>query len=321
MENTKTSMVFYESAYAAINYLPTTELKWEAAQGLLNYGFYGIEPESDNPFVNMIYVQAIPSMRNAKQRYEKAVDNGKKGGRPTEISTEQIMQMKKDGMTNKQIAEQLGCTVSNVENRITIYNKTHPNNPNNLSVSVSVSVSDSVSSSVSDSVSDSARASTHEEEREEKRELEDLSEKELKELSDDYKGHMSYKDIAAKYSLARVTKEMCDSVDNIISAKVADRQEAEQRIDAELEPVYSQLATYLGGRSTVKGYIKSLNVDAFALLDFTEKNPQYSFAYWDDNDNNVKKGFHRKDNVGELIPNVPYKQYLLQGINTWLKNA
>ncbi len=96
-ENTKTSMVFYESAYAAINYLPTTELKWEATQGLLNYGFYGIEPESDNPFVNMIYVQAIPSMRNAKERYDKAVNNGKKGGRPTEVSTEEIMQMKQEG--------------------------------------------------------------------------------------------------------------------------------------------------------------------------------------------------------------------------------
>ena len=313
-KNTKTSMVFYESAYAAINYLPTTELKWEATQGLLNYGFYGIEPESDNPFVSMIYVQAIPSMRNAKERYDKAVDNGKKGGRPTEVSTEEIMQMKQEGMTNKQIAAKLGCSVSNIENRVTTYKKTHPNNPNNLSVSVSVS--DSVSSSVSESASASTLA---EEEREEKRELEDLEERELEALKKDFKARMLYKDIAAKYNLKLVTKEMCDSIDELIKAKVAERQEAEQRKDAELLPIYKTLATYLGiNVNKVKNYIKQTQLDAHTFKAFAEANPEYSREYYDLHDE-VKEGFHKKDNCinGETLPNVSYDKYLIRGINTF----
>ena len=39
--------------------------------------------------------------------------------------------MKNDGMTNKQIADVMGCTVKNIENRITSYKKNNPNNPNN----------------------------------------------------------------------------------------------------------------------------------------------------------------------------------------------
>lgn len=308
-ENTKTSMVFYESAYAAINYLPTIELKWEATQGLLNYGFYGIEPESDNPFVNMIYVQAIPSMRNAKQRYDKAVDNGKKGGRPTEVSTEEIMQMKQEGMTNKQIAAKLGCSVSNIENRVTTYKKTHPNNPNNLS--------DSVSDSVSSSVSESASASTLAEE--EKREIEDLEERELEALKKDFKARMLYKDIAAKYNLKLVTKEMCDSIDELIKAKVAERQEAEQRKDAELLPIYKTLAAYLGiNVKQVKNYIKQTQLDAHTFKAFADANPEYSKEYYDLHEE-LKEGYYRKDNSsnGEVLPNVSYDKYLRRGINTF----
>lgn len=127
----KESMVIYESAYRAISYLPDEKLQLEAYRGLMEYGFYGIVPESENPFVNMIFVQAIPSMRSAKERYDASVENGKKGGRPTEVQTEDIIKMKQSGMTNKQIAEKLGCSEKNIEKRITVYNRAHPTNPTN----------------------------------------------------------------------------------------------------------------------------------------------------------------------------------------------
>lgn len=182
----KESMVIYKSIISAIDLLPNAEQKWEAIKGITDFGFYDEEPESENPIINMIYIQAIPSLRNAKDRYDIAVENGKKGGRPTEIPIEKIIQMKNEGMTNKQIADETGCTVKNIENRITAYNKNNPNNPknppitkkvlgddiypnnpnnppitplvfgdpnnpNNLSVSVSVSESEYVSGSGSES--------------------------------------------------------------------------------------------------------------------------------------------------------------------------
>lgn len=307
-ENTKTSMVFYESAYAAINYLPTVELKWEATQGLLNYGFYGIEPESDNPFVNMIYVQAIPSMRNAKERYDKAVNNGKKGGRPTEVCTEEIMQMKQEGMTNKQIAAKLGCSVSNVENRVTTYKKTHPNNPNNLSVSVSVS--DSVSDSVS--VSEPASASTLAEE--EKREIEDLSEKELESIKQDYKGHMSYNDIKQKYNLKAITRERLESIDALLLAKQQERQKAERAKNDALYAEHKSIIDYIGGTSktTLDNCLAYVGLDINTFTDFADKHKEYSFDSY-----NAKRdafGYHQDCN-GKIVCNMSYRDYLQQGIN------
>lgn len=160
----KESMIIYESAYKAINYLPDEKLQLEAYRGLMEYGFYGIVPESENPFVNMVFVQAIPSMRSAAERYDASVENGKKGGRPTEVPTDDIIKMKQDGMTNKQIADKLGLSEKTIENRITTYNKSHPYNPHNPPITpastnggtaphnphnLTVSVSDTVSKSVS----------------------------------------------------------------------------------------------------------------------------------------------------------------------------
>lgn len=164
----KESMVIYESAYKAISYLPDEQLQLEAYRGLMEYGFYGIVPESDNPFVNMVYVQAIPSIRSAAERYEKAVEDGRRGGRPTDVPTTEIIKMKQSGMTNKQIAEKLGCTEKNIEKRVTTYNKSYPTNPTNptlkdsgvhptnpTNLSYTVSYTDTVSSTDTDSSDDS----------------------------------------------------------------------------------------------------------------------------------------------------------------------
>lgn len=142
----KESMVFYESAYKAINYLPDETMQLEAYKGLMEYGFYGVIPQSNNPFVNMIFVQSIPSMRSARDRYEKAVENGKKGGRPTDVSTESIVQMKQDGLTNREIADQTGVTTDAIKKRL-------QRNKGTKGTNLSVSVSDSVSVSETDSVS------------------------------------------------------------------------------------------------------------------------------------------------------------------------
>ena len=167
----KESMIIYESAYKAINYLPDEKLQLEAYKGLMEFGFYGIIPESENPFVNMVFVQAIPSMRSAAERYDASVENGKKGGRPTEVPTGDIIKMKQDGMTNKQIADKLGLSEKTIENRITIYNKAHPHNPQNHPITpalhmgdsdpynphnLTVSVSDTLSESVSRTETDTA---------------------------------------------------------------------------------------------------------------------------------------------------------------------
>jgi len=127
----KDSAIIYESVYKTIELIPDTELKWEAIKGILRYSFYGEELNSDNPLVEMVYTSSFPSIRNAVERYEKAVEGGKKGGRPTEVPIEKIIKMKNEGMTNKQIAEKMGCSIKNIEKRFATYNKKYPTNPTN----------------------------------------------------------------------------------------------------------------------------------------------------------------------------------------------
>lgn len=220
----KETMVIYESAYKAINYLPTVEMKWEAIEGLLKYGFYNVEPESDNPYINMVYTQAIPSMRSAKKRYDIAVENGKKGGRPTEITTEEIMNMKKQGMTNKEIADKLNCSVKNIENRITTWNKSHtnPNNPNNLSVSVSVSESEYVSESESISESDeSEREIAYAKEEREERDLDSLDTEVLREILKKFENKEKYTVLRNEYNLKKddTNKELGKKIKDIIHSR------------------------------------------------------------------------------------------------------
>ena len=189
----KESMIVYESAYKAINYLPDEKLQLEAFRGLMEYGFYGTIPESENPFVNMIFVQAIPSMRSAKERYDDSVENGKKGGRPAMVPIEDILKMKHDGMTNKQIAEKLGCSEKNIEKRVSTYNRSLPTNPTNPPTNptssdsgvsptnptnLTVSVSDTVSVSSTDTETEAVSSVASEICPEEKSQMSDIEHKE-----------------------------------------------------------------------------------------------------------------------------------------------
>lgn len=217
MSDYKSSMVFYESAYLAIKCLPTIELQLEAYEGLMKYGFYGEEPESDNPFVKMFFIQAIPSMKSAKQRYEKAVENGSKGGRPTSITDESIMKLKEEGKTNKEIAAILGCSEKNIEYRVKHCRENNPKNPKNLSVSVY----DSEYVTVSDTIS-----------AEEKRDLEDLEGFEGNDIIRRIKNHESYVDIQKRYNLKHglITKDFPKQWKQICSNRA---YLAEQKIEAE----------------------------------------------------------------------------------------
>lgn len=124
----KDSTIIYESMFTAMELILTDDASWrEAMTGLLRYGFYGEQPESGNPLVQAIWIQSLPAMKNAKDRYAKAVANGKKGGRPAQVTTEQIMKLKADGKTNKEIAELCGCSEKTIEGHITAFNKEQEN--------------------------------------------------------------------------------------------------------------------------------------------------------------------------------------------------
>ena len=77
--------------------------------------------------IKWINGSCVNNINSAKDRYAKAVENGKKGGRPTEVNSEQITELKAEGLTNIQIANELGCSTKTVQRALKKVDKTRQN--------------------------------------------------------------------------------------------------------------------------------------------------------------------------------------------------
>lgn len=108
-------MIVYEDVYKTIEMLPTEEEKAAAALALLRYGCGGIEYNGECLYIRLIMQQAKVGIDNAKARYNKATENGKKGGRAKQFKDEEITALKSQGMTNKEVAAALGCSEKTVQ--------------------------------------------------------------------------------------------------------------------------------------------------------------------------------------------------------------
>lgn len=71
---------------------------------------------TNNPVVDMVLTMARPLQVSTKQRYKKAVENGKLGGRPIKVDREKVFELRKNGYTQNQIASELGCGIRTVRN-------------------------------------------------------------------------------------------------------------------------------------------------------------------------------------------------------------
>lgn len=113
------STVFYEQWYQIIKSFPLKE-RDKAFKYIFEYAFYGIEPERDKT-TSMSYVvfgMAKPNIDSAQKRYDAATENGQKGGRPpkvTELVRTNILELRKKGLTQKQVAIELGLSLKTIQ--------------------------------------------------------------------------------------------------------------------------------------------------------------------------------------------------------------
>lgn len=135
------SFVFYATNLEVIETLEETdkELANDFMKAIIEYGIYG-EYENTNPIIKVLMVQAGFGIDKAKDRYAVAVENGKKGGRPKTVDEYKVRELKGQGLTNKQIAEELKCSVSSVEK----INAKNRKNRKNLNVNVNVNDNENV---------------------------------------------------------------------------------------------------------------------------------------------------------------------------------
>ena len=135
----RASCVFYSTWHNAIERLPQKE-QAKAYKMILDYSLNYIEPIDDRSQAYTIFMMAKPSINKAETNYYTAIENGKKGGRPSIIDKEKVLELSSQGMKPAEIAKKLGYNRDSVKS--VIYRNKGANA--NLNVNDNETVNDNV---------------------------------------------------------------------------------------------------------------------------------------------------------------------------------
>lgn len=108
--------VIYASEIEAICKLPTVEEREEAFRLFLLQALQEKKIQSDNYAINMLLTCTYQSQISRQQRHKKAVSDGKQGGRPPSVDRDKVFELRRNGLTQQQIANELDCHVNTVRN-------------------------------------------------------------------------------------------------------------------------------------------------------------------------------------------------------------
>ena len=90
------------------------ELAGELAKQIIYYGTKG-EITTDNPVVRgIVEGMCIALIDQAKQKYQNCKVNGNLGGRPEKYPVSEMTRLREAGLTNEEIADNMGCSVQTV---------------------------------------------------------------------------------------------------------------------------------------------------------------------------------------------------------------
>lgn len=112
------NFVFLASWYDAIEALKESngeEFANKFAKQIIDYGVTGQLTTDDPLIVGLINGMCKTLIDKSKNRYAACVNNGKRGGRPAQYNQEEIISLHEAGLSDKEIAENLGCTVRTVQ--------------------------------------------------------------------------------------------------------------------------------------------------------------------------------------------------------------
>ncbi len=115
------NFLFYASWYELIEAYENAgqpEMASEIAKQIVNYGVTG-QIMTDNPLiVGIINAMCAPLIDNSKARYAACISNGNKGGRPAKYSKDDMQQLRDKGLTQQEIADQMGCSKRTVQRKL-----------------------------------------------------------------------------------------------------------------------------------------------------------------------------------------------------------
>ena len=150
----KNSFVFYESFYDVLQMLPDAEDWRTLIESVCEYAFTGEHEPLPTPALEIAFKHFQISIDSASARYEKAVENGKLGGRPSKkvfIPPDVWIGAIEEHGSVPKAAKALGLAKQTLYNWILASDDPRLEKvQKSKNLSVSVSVSDSVSESESD---------------------------------------------------------------------------------------------------------------------------------------------------------------------------
>ncbi len=120
----KENFVFLASWHdiiAAYDNSGQSELAGEIAKQIIYYGVTG-ELTTDDPIVKgTVTSMCTTIIDKSKKRYAACKNNGKKGGKPTQHDPQDIINLHKQGLSNQDIVDNLGCSLRTVQRALENY--------------------------------------------------------------------------------------------------------------------------------------------------------------------------------------------------------
>lgn len=87
----------------------------ELAKQIIYYGVCS-EITTEDPIISSIVSSmCVALIEKSKNRHKACIENGKGGGRPKKYSTDDILSLRDQGLSEQDIADNLGCNVRTVQ--------------------------------------------------------------------------------------------------------------------------------------------------------------------------------------------------------------
>ena len=94
------------------------EVAKEVAWQIINFGTSKEFDTDDQKIINMVNGMCRDLIASAKKRRLASIENGKQGGRPRKYNPEDMLALRENGLTDQEIADNLGCDVRTVRSTL-----------------------------------------------------------------------------------------------------------------------------------------------------------------------------------------------------------
>ena len=98
------------------------EMASEIAKQIIYYGVTGEMTTNDPVVIGTVTGMCAALLDRSKKRYNSCVSNGKKGGRPKQYNVEDMLRLREQGLSDQDIADNLGCSVKTVQRTLAALN-------------------------------------------------------------------------------------------------------------------------------------------------------------------------------------------------------